>query len=80
MGKSTINWTKMDKFFAEKKGKSFSFSEMEYSNLTGRDLPQNESYLRNGSAFARYASKKGYSIEVKTEAVRVLTLKKRKEK
>ena len=79
MGKSTINWAEMDRLFAQKKGKNFSFSEMEYKNLTGRNLPVEASYLRNKSAFARYALEKGYLIEVETEAVRVLTLKKRKE-
>ena len=64
------------------KGKDFQLSARLYEEKTGAELPKGNSYLKNGSALARWAEDKGFYIgEINEKPVieRTVILKKKGE-
>lgn len=47
----------------------FSLTEKQYAKSTGKALPKNDYYLKNGSALARIAKKYGYVVEVQAKTI-----------
>ena len=65
------------------RGTDFQITDADYKRLTGAELPKSKSYLKNSSAFALWAEKKGFVIaEVQTAPIieRTVILKRRKDK
>lgn len=47
----------------------FSLTEEQYKKLTGRQLPKNDSYLKNKSALSKLAKKKGLKIKIQERTI-----------
>lgn len=54
-----IDFKPLDKFIKKQK---FSITNAEYEKLIGRPLPKGKSYIKNDSAIAKWARKKGFTI------------------
>lgn len=48
---------------------SFSLSERQYEQLTGRAMPKDTSYLIHRSALSRFAAEKGLKVTVREKEI-----------
>lgn len=77
MGKHP-NLEGLNELFAS--GTDFRFTDEEYRERTGADLPQNNHYIKHNSALANWAKRKGYTItDVQEEPIIRKTVFMRKE-
>jgi hypothetical protein len=62
-----LNFEKIIPLFES--NQEFSLTESQYEKSVGKPLPKNHYYLKNDSALAKEAKKRGYYIEIKERTV-----------
>lgn len=62
-----INFSKLEEMLDS--STSFSLSEKQYEEVTGRKMPKNSSYLVRYSAVAKFAADRGLKIRIQEKTI-----------